>query len=63
MKLQVIHGFEQEKAMNREAARRMSPEERLDLVEQLRIIAGKMGFHEYPTRLRRVFVSTPKASR
>lgn len=49
---------EQEKAEKNEWLA-MTPEERLDLVEQLRLEAGKF-LYEYPARLRRVVTVTRK---
>jgi hypothetical protein len=49
-----------EKDDPRKEYRKMSPEERLDLVEILRLEAGKF-LYEYPARLRRVVEITRKA--
>ena len=38
--------------------RGLTPEERLDIVEKLRIEAGKFLYDEYPCRLRRVVTIT-----
>ena len=60
MKLQVFHSFSEESQANRIENHRMTPEQRLDLVEKLRVIAGKLYFNGYPTRLRRIFVPVTK---
>ncbi|MCE9629212.1 MAG: hypothetical protein K8S94_00635 [Planctomycetia bacterium] len=42
---------------DRVASRRMTPEERLDAVEMLRLQAGKF-LYDYPSRLRRLLTVT-----
>ena len=41
-------------AEQRETWQRMTPQERLALVEELRLDAGRMGLYEYPCRFQRV---------
>ena len=43
--------------------RQMTPEQRIGIVEQLRIQAGKMGLYEYPCRHQRVIRVIKKAQR
>ena len=45
---------------DREFWRSLTPEQRLDIVEQLRIESGKF-LYEYPARLQRVITVTRKA--
>ena len=47
---------------DRAAWRMLTPEERLDAVETLRVQAGKF-LYEYPTRLRRLLTVTRSLSR
>ena len=47
---------------DRAAWRMLTPEERLDVVETLRVQAGKF-LYEYPTRLRRLLTVTRSPSR
>ncbi len=63
MKLQIFNSFEEEMIATRKEYAQMTPSQRLDLVEKLRRISGKMSPNGYPPRLRRVFVSTSKAPR
>jgi len=49
-------------AQDRESYLAMSPEERLDQVESLRIEAGKF-LYEYPARLHRIVTITRRKSR
>lgn len=57
--LRISNTFADESDHTAEEERRMTPEERLDLVESLRIEAGK-SIYEYPARFRRVFTVTRK---
>ena len=47
---------------DRASYRNMTPQERIDLVEQLRIESGKF-LYEYPARLRRIIKVTRKKQR
>jgi hypothetical protein len=49
-------------AMDRAYWSAQTPEARLDMVEELRLQAGKF-LYEYPTRLRRVVATTRRAQR
>lgn len=51
---------EEQKRTDREYFRSLTPEERLDILEQLRLESGKF-LYEYPARFRRVLVVTRKA--
>ncbi|MBD3392366.1 MAG: hypothetical protein GF418_09875 [Chitinivibrionales bacterium] len=55
--IQVFTSFQAQRDAERARWRAMSPEERLDEVELLRIEAGKL-LYAYPTRLRRVVAVT-----
>jgi len=57
--VRISRNFADESNQNAEEDRRMTPEERLNLVEYLRIEAGK-SIYEYPARFRRVFTVTRK---
>lgn len=59
MVITVTTQAEQEKK-DREFWRSLTPEQRLDIVEQLRIESGKF-LYEYPARLQRVIKVTRKA--
>lgn len=59
MTIKVTTHEEQRKA-DREYWRSLTPEQRLDIVEQLRIESGKF-LYEYPARLQRVIKITGKA--
>jgi hypothetical protein len=59
MVITVTTQAEQEKK-DREFWRSLTPEQRLDIVEQLRIESGKF-LYEYPARLQRVITVTRKA--
>ncbi len=54
-----VSNHEELQRLDRERFRAMTPEERLDIVERLRLEAGKF-LYEYPTRLRRVLTVTRK---
>ncbi len=45
----------------REMWKKMSPQERLALMEDLRLDAGKLGIYDYPCRLQRIITVTRKA--
>jgi hypothetical protein len=62
MNLRSYRSVQAADAAQRADMKRMSPAERLELVEQLRLEAGKC-FYDYPARLRRVFVPAGKAPR
>ncbi len=62
MNFQVMHDFTDQQNLDRKTYRAMTPAERLDLVETLRLSSGKF-ICEYPARLRRVFVPVAKAQR
>ncbi len=59
MVITVTTQAEQEKK-DREYWRSLTPEQRLDIVEQLRIESGEF-LYEYPARLQRVITVTRKA--
>ncbi|MBU4486482.1 MAG: hypothetical protein KKD38_06095 [Candidatus Delongbacteria bacterium] len=51
---------EERRKSDREYWKSLTPEQRLDIVEQLRIESGKF-LYEYPARLQRVITVTGKA--
>jgi hypothetical protein len=55
-----ITTHEKLKEEDRKYWKSLSPEERLDIVEQLRIEAGKF-LYEYPARFQRIITVTRKA--
>ena len=54
-----ITTHEEQRKKDRQYWRSLTPEERLDIVEQLRLEAGKF-LYEYPARLQRVITVTRK---
>ena len=58
-KLKVYRNHSEQEQAEKNEWLAMTPEERLDLVEQLRLEAGKF-LYEYPARLRRVVTVTRK---
>lgn len=50
----------EQKHKDREFWKSLTPEQRLDIVEQLRIESGKF-LYEYPARLQRIITVTRKA--
>jgi hypothetical protein len=58
--IRVFNSFQDSCSSDITEYRAMTPEERLDLVERLRLEAGKLNY-EYPARFRRVFTVTRKA--
>ena len=62
MKFKVMHGYEEQERHDRAYHRALTPAERLNMVEELRLSAGKF-IYEYPARLRRVFVPVKNAPR
>ncbi len=60
MKL-IVTTQEKQEAEEREYMRSLTPEQRLELLEQLRIEGAKFGFYDYPSRLQRVITVTRKA--
>ena len=61
MKL-TITTHEKQAKQDRAYWRSLTPEERLDIVEQLRLEAGKF-LYEYPSRLQRLVTITRRTSR
>lgn len=60
MKTEVtITTHEEQRKKDRQYWRSITPEERLDIVEQLRLEAGKF-LYEYPARLQRIITVTRK---
>jgi hypothetical protein len=56
-KIEVFKNHDDIARKDKEYYKSLSPEQRLDIVEELRLSAGKF-LYEYPARLRRVFVVT-----
>ena len=59
MTLRISRSFQEEAERDAMEDKMMSPEERLDLVEQLRMEAGKL-VYEYPAGFQRVLAVTRK---
>jgi hypothetical protein len=56
-KIEVFNNHDDIAREDKEYYKSLSPEQRLDIVEELRLSAGKF-LYEYPTRFRRVVVVT-----
>jgi len=55
--IQKFDSFQEESELDAKRDRNLTPEQRLDMVERLRLESGKL-LHEYPARFRRVFTVT-----